>query len=162
MFSKSTLQAQEQAGGNQGGNDRDEHVAEGADGLLNPVFALHLGFLGLAGGGLGDAQLGDLLIDPVDVPGAEDDLILTGGVEGPLHRVDLSHSLVVRLGPVGHNQAQARGAVGGGADILRSAYRRNDLPRYFRVVVVHSFLLITNKNTLGFAWISVCVCALIP
>jgi hypothetical protein len=79
------------------------------------------------------------------VPGAKNDLILTGREERTLHRIDLSHFLIVRLGPVGHNQPQTCSTVGSGADILGPADCRDDFPRYLCIVIVHSFLL-DNKQ----------------
>ena len=105
------------------------------------VFTIHFCFLCFTCGSFGNTQPDDLLIDPVDMAGTEDNLILSGCEESTFYRINFAHPFVVGQRAVCHNEAQAGGAVGGRLDVLCSANSLNDFFCDFGIIVIHSFLL---------------------
>ena len=105
------------------------------------IFTVHFRFFCFTCSGLGNAKLGDLLIDPIDMAGTKDDLILSGCEERALHGIDLTDFLIIGQRAVCHNETQTCGAMSGRLDVLWTADGLNDFFCYFCIIVIHSFLL---------------------
>ncbi len=106
---------------------------------MHLVFTIHFCFFRFACSGFGNAKLDNLLIDPVDMAGTKDDLILPGCEESTLYCIDFTDFFVVSQRTVCDNEAQTGGAMGGRLDVFRSADGQNDFFCYLRIIVIHSF-----------------------
>lgn len=118
-------QPHQQAGGDDGRDDRHEDVRQQAGDALQRVelFRRDIGGFGFAG--FADARrLDEFRMHLVDQPGAEDHLDLTGVAEAAFDAVQFADGLFVHLAVVHQHQAQARGAVGGAGDVLFTAEQR--------------------------------------
>ena len=135
-----------QAGGHDGGQDRDEHVAGGLQDLLpQGHLAGRRGLdVGLGGGGsAGDGQ--EFVVDLVDGAGADDQLQLTVGFEHALDAVDVLQGCLVDLAVVGDDQPQSGCAMGRADDVGSSADIGSDLFSAFPIVQCHRFLSPSSK-----------------
>ena len=130
-----------QAGGHNGGQDGDEHVAGGLQDLFPQGHAGSGGslYVRLGGGGkTGDGK--KLIVNLVDGAGTDDELKLSVGVKQTLYALHLFQSLGVDLAVVGNDQAEAGGTVCRADDVVFSAQVGKDLLSAFTVVKRHIIL----------------------
>ena len=133
-----THDAHEHAGCDDGGDDGDEDVREYLDGLHEAVLLLggRLLDVGLARGG-DVALLAELLVDLVDSACPVDDLELTRSLKVALGANGVIDLLLVDLGVVCDDQAQACGAVRCRNDVARAADRLQNLLSGLCVIKCH-------------------------
>ena len=129
------MEGHEQTAGDQGGEDRDEDVRDHLDEAGEDV-AAGLGlFLGLILGDLAHAVVGNhVVVDLVDVAGADDDLEHAAGGERPLQVFVVVEGLLVDLGFVRDHQAETGCAVCCRADVGGAADCLDDLPCHLGVI----------------------------
>ena len=133
-----THDAHEHAGCDDGGDDGDEDVREYLDGLHEAILLLggRLLDVGLARGG-DVALLAELVVDLVDGTRPIDDLELTRSFKVALGANGVIDLLLVDLGVVRDDQAQACGAVRCRNDVARAADRLQNLLSGLCVIKCH-------------------------
>ena len=111
--------AQQQARSHDGGDDRDEDIAEYLNGAHKDVLLLRRGLLDLGlGSSLDAAERDELVVDLIDGAGAKNDLELALGLKDAPGAVDVLDGLLVNLGVVGDHQTQTRRAVCGRNNVV--------------------------------------------
>ena len=129
------VEGHEETAGDQGGEDRDEDVRDHLDEAGEDVAAGLGFFLGLVLGDLAHAVVGDhVVVDLVDVAGADDDLEHAAGGERPLQVFVVVEGLLVDLGFVRDHQAETGCAVCCCADVGGAADCLDDLPCHLGVI----------------------------
>ena len=136
-----------QAGGHDGGQDGNEHVAGGLENLLPQGHTggrggLHVG-LG-RGAGASDSQ--KLVIDLVHGAGADDKLELSVGLKHALDAVHVLQRFLVDLAVICDNEPQSGGAVRSADDVRSAAYVGGDFFSAFAIIECHRCFLLFPIN----------------